>query len=186
MNTPALLAMPPIPDYLRQDLSHMNWIGMREAVDAYARQCMQPLADECERLRAEMAGLHQRLTDYATRGQHVYWRLVEVIKKPKEDEVGNLDFNAVNMPVFSEYEESYRWEAKIGAITKDGRPPAQSTLESERDALRARVAELEADAGRLDWISDPDNASEIGVYGYVRNLRERIDAAMKADAEKKT
>lgn len=43
------------------------------------------------------------------------------------------------------------------------------------------------DAARLDWLSDMENAAEIGVYGVTttpsRTLRDRIDAARRARGE---
>lgn len=43
------------------------------------------------------------------------------------------------------------------------------------------LARAVEDAGRLDFIEDADNAADIGIYGItvgVKNLRERIDAAI--------
>ena len=60
MDTEKLL---PLPDYLRQDLSHMNHTGMREAVTAYAHANVAQVQAERDELREQCAWLSGKLSD---------------------------------------------------------------------------------------------------------------------------
>ena len=83
---------------------------------------------------------------------------------------------------------------QFGTLANWNGVPVRVVTAEDYDELRARLAEAERDAARLDWldtqaqpVTDPHDSQQLiaygwGVYGQRTTVREAIDAARATDS----